>query len=96
MIEDFTPARTSLTSGVVVKQNLLERNRQAPPSASFTTPEYTGSIKPFARDYQLPNTNKRVVASSNQEALVSSSFPQYSDISGSSIEVFRGGTGGIF
>ena len=96
MIEDFTPARTSLTSGVVVKQNLLERNRQAPPSASFTTPEYTGSIKPFARDYQLPNTNKRVVASSNQEALVSSSFPQYSDISGSSIEVFRGGTGGVF
>ena len=26
MIEDFTPARTSLSSGVVIKQNLLERN----------------------------------------------------------------------
>ena len=36
MIEDFTPARTTLTSGVVIKQNLLERNRYAPPSASFT------------------------------------------------------------
>lgn len=96
MIEDFTPARTSLTSGVVVKQNLLERNRQAPPITSFTTPEYTGSIKPFARNYQLPNTNKRVVANSNQDALVSSSFPQYSIISGSSIEVFSGGTGGVF
>ena len=96
MIEDFTPARTSLSSGVVIKQNLLERNRQAPPSASFTTPEYTGSIKSFARDYQIPNSNKNVVASSNQEALASSSFPQYSNISGSSIEVFDGGTGGSF
>ena len=43
MIEDFTPARTTLSSGVVIKQNLLERNRQAPPSMSFTTPEYSGS-----------------------------------------------------
>jgi hypothetical protein len=30
MIKDFTPARTSLASGVVVKQHLLERNRQRP------------------------------------------------------------------
>ena len=82
MIEDFTPARTTLSSGVVVKQNLLERNRQAPPSMSFTIPEYTGSVKSFARDYQVPSTN--------------SSFPQNATISGSSIEVFRGGTGGIF
>ena len=82
MIEDFTPARTSLSSGVVVKQNLLERNRVAPPSASYTTPEYSGSVKSFARDYQVPNS--------------SSSFPQGSTISGSSIEVFRGGAGGTF
>ena len=82
MIEDFTPARTTLSSGVVVKQNLLERNRQAPPSMSFTTPEYTGSVKSFARDYQVPNS--------------STSFPQDSTISGSSIEVFSGGTGGVF
>ena len=82
MIEDFTPARTTLSSGVVVKQNLLERNRQAPPSMSFTTPEYSGSVKSFARDYQVPNS--------------STSFPQDSNISGSSIEVFSGGTGGVF
>ena len=82
MIEDFTPARTTLSSGVVVKQNLLERNRQAPPSMSFTTPEYSGSVKSFARDYQVPSTN--------------SSFPQNATISGSSIEVFTGGTGGVF
>ena len=82
MIKDFTPARTTLSSGVVVKQNLLERNRQAPPSMSFITPEYSGSVKSFARDYQVPNS--------------STSFPQDSTISGSSIEVFSGGTGGVF
>ena len=82
MIEDFTPARTTLSSGVVIKQNLLERNRQAPPSMSFITPEYSGSIKSAARDYRVPNS--------------SSSFPEYSTISGSSIEVFDGGTAGVF
>jgi len=82
MIEDFTPARTSLSSGVVVKQNLLERNRQAPPSMSFTTPEYSGSVKSFPRDYQVPNS--------------SSSFPAYGNVSGSAIYRFSGGTGGVF
>ena len=82
MIEDFTPARTSLSSGVVVKQNLLERNRQAPPSMSYTTPEYSGSVKSFPRDYQVPNS--------------SSSFPEYGNVSGSAIYKFSGGTGGSF
>ena len=102
MIKDFTPARTSLSSGVVIKQNLLERNRQAPPSASYTTPEYSGSVKSFPRNYQVPNSNKNVTAyvgqtpAQSQDALLSSSFPQYSTISGSSIYVFSGGTGGVF
>jgi hypothetical protein len=59
MIEDFTPARTTLSSGVVVKQNLLERNRQAPPSMSFTMPEYTGTVKSFARDYNVHYAEER-------------------------------------
>jgi hypothetical protein len=96
MIKDFTPARTSLSSGIVIKQNLLERNRQAPPSASYTTPTYSGSVKSFPRDYQVPNSNKRVIANNNQESLASSSFPPYSTVSGSSIYVFSGGTGGVF
>ena len=82
MIEDFTPARTTLSSGVVIKQNLLERNVQSPPSMSYGNVTYSGSVKSFARDYQVPNS--------------SSSFPQDSIISGSSIQVFRGGTGGVF
>ncbi len=82
MIEDFTPARTTLSSGVVIKQNLLERNVQSPPEMSFTIPEYSGSVKSFARDYNVPDSN--------------TSYPQDSIISGSSIQVFRGGTGGVF
>jgi hypothetical protein len=39
MIQDFTPARTSLASGIVIKQHLLERNKypvpQLTPSASI-------------------------------------------------------------
>ncbi|MDA8686391.1 hypothetical protein N9L94_05210 [Robiginitalea sp.] len=53
MIEDFTPARTSLSSGVVIKQNLLERNKQAPPSMSFSISEYSGSVKSAPRDYEV-------------------------------------------
>ena len=49
---------------------------------SFTTPEYSGSVKSFARDYKVPDSN--------------TSYPQDSIISGSSIQVFRGGTGGVF
>jgi hypothetical protein len=82
MIEDFTPARTSLSSGVVVKQNLLERNKQAPPAMSYTTPIYSGSVKSFPRDYQVPNST--------------TSFPAYGNTSGSAIYKFDGGTGGSF
>ena len=102
MIKDFTPARTSLSSGVVIKQNLLERNRQAPPSASYTTPIYSGSVKSFPRNYQVPNSNKNVTAyvgqtpGQSQDALPSSSFPSYGNVSGSAIYKFSGGTGGVF
>ena len=80
MIEDFTPARTTLSSGVVIKQNLLERNRYAPPSASYTDETLSGSIKPFSRDY---NTGSK-------------DYPQDNLISGSSIYTYQGGTGGVF
>jgi hypothetical protein len=44
MIKDFIPARTSLASGVVIKQHLLERNRQAPPQVTHSEPYYTSSV----------------------------------------------------
>lgn len=52
MIKDFVPARTSLSSGIVIKQHLLERNRYRVPSASYSEPYYTGSVKSFPFDFQ--------------------------------------------
>jgi hypothetical protein len=44
LIKDYVPAKTSLASGVSIKQHLLERNKYPVPSASYSEPEYTGSI----------------------------------------------------
>ena len=52
MLKDFIPARTSAATGAVIKQTLLERNRQRPAQASWTRPEYSASIKAQARDYE--------------------------------------------
>ena len=45
MIKDFVPARTSLASGIVIKQHLLERNRYPQPQVSWKNDTYSGSIK---------------------------------------------------
>jgi len=52
MIKDFIPARAGVSTGVVIKQHLLERNRQRPAQTSYTQPEYTASVTSAARDYQ--------------------------------------------
>ena len=44
MIKDFIPARTSLASGLVVKQHLLERNKYPQPPITFENKLLTGSI----------------------------------------------------
>ena len=63
MIEDFTPARTSLSSGVVIKQHLLERNRQRPAQVTSSFEQYSGSVKNLPKDYSLGEPD----------------YPQYSD-----------------
>ena len=80
MIDDFTPARTSLTSGVTIKQHILERNRSPFIQASSSNETLSGSIKPQVRDY---NTGSGDVGA-------------YEYTSGSSIYRFSGGTGGSF
>ena len=67
MIKDFTPARTNLSSGVVVKQHILERNAYSARPVSHEDVTYSGSVKSFARGYGA-----------------------------GPIEVFKGGTGGVF
>jgi hypothetical protein len=44
MIRDWTPARTSLATGVVIKQHLLERNKYPVPQVEFTQSLLTASI----------------------------------------------------
>ena len=51
MIKDFTPARTGLSSGVVVKQHLLERNKQRRAKVSFLDQQHTGSLKPHVQNF---------------------------------------------
>ena len=45
MIKDFIPARTSLASGLVVKQHLLERNKYPQPQVTQSLELLTGSIQ---------------------------------------------------
>ncbi len=45
MVKDFVPARTSLASGVVIKQNLLERSKYPQPLVTSSLNDYTGSIE---------------------------------------------------
>ena len=51
MIKDFVPARTSLASGIVIKQHLLERNKYPHPQPTFTNLELEGTVKPQWNDY---------------------------------------------
>ena len=80
MIKDFTPSRTNLTSGVVVKQHILERSTYKPVLPTFSDVTLSGSIKSFPRGY---NTGSGDVGQSNYE-------------SGSSIYTVKGGTVGVF
>ena len=45
MVQDFVPARTSLASGIVIKQNLLERNKYPQPEVTSSIYDYSGSIE---------------------------------------------------
>jgi hypothetical protein len=44
MIKDFTPAKSGLSTGVVIKQHLLERNKQRPAQVEISQHDYSGSI----------------------------------------------------
>jgi hypothetical protein len=52
MIKDFVPARTSLASGVVIKQHILERNRYPQPQMEWEDLDISGTLKPQWNDYQ--------------------------------------------
>jgi hypothetical protein len=45
MVKDFSPARSVVDTGIIIKPHLLERSKIKPIISSGTRPQYTGSIK---------------------------------------------------
>jgi hypothetical protein len=86
MIKDFVPARTSLASGIVIKQHLLERNRYPEPQVdNYSTIAYTTS----GSNNNIPFTFQNIVVSGTLT-------PQWNDYQPGTIENFSGGPGGVF
>ena len=75
MLEDFTPANVSLSSGVVVKQHILERNKYRVPQVSSSFEDYSGSIKPQARGYNTGSSDYPQYAISGSSIYVYSGGP---------------------
>jgi hypothetical protein len=55
MIKDFVPARTSLTSGVVIKQHILERNKYPQPQVDNTQFQNINVYSSSAGLYEVSN-----------------------------------------
>jgi len=92
MIKDFVPARTSLASGVVIKQHLLERNRYPQPQVNnYSTIAYytSGSQNPSGSLNNVPFTFQNIAVSGTVA-------PQWNDYNPGTIENLSGGTGGTF
>ena len=83
MIKDFIPAKTSLASGITIKQHILERQKYPEPQPIWTRHEYTGSIG------QIPGllSGSRIYTASTEYE----SFPLYnfSGGTGGSLEPFN-------
>ncbi len=86
MIKDFVPARTSLASGVVIKQTLLERNKYPQPQVNNqSTIAYTTS----GSQNNVPFTFQNILVSGTVA-------PQWNDYQEGTVENFDGGAGGVF
>jgi hypothetical protein len=86
MIKDFVPARTSLASGIVIKQHILERNRYPEPQVNnHSTIAYTTS----GSQNNIPFTFQNIVVSGTIA-------PQWNDYQPGTLENLSGGPAGVF
>jgi len=86
MIKDFVPARTSLASGIIIKQHILERNRYPEPQVdNYSTIAYTTS----GSANNIPFTFQNIIVTGTLA-------PQWNDYQPGTVENFSGGTGGVF
>jgi hypothetical protein len=86
MIKDFVPARTSLASGIIIKQHILERNKYPQPQVD------TNSTIAY---YPSGSTNNQPLTF--QDISVSGTIaPQWNDYNIGTVENPNGGTAGVF
>jgi hypothetical protein len=86
MIKDFVPARTSLASGIVIKQHLLERNRYPEPQVdNYSTIAYTTS-----------GSNNNIPFTFQDISVTGTLAPQWNDYQPGTVQNFSGGPGGVF
>jgi hypothetical protein len=86
MVKDFVPARTSLASGIVIKQHLLERNRYPEPQVdNYSTIAYTTS----GSQNNVPFTFQDI-------SVTGTLAPQWNGYQPGTVENFSGGPAGVF
>jgi hypothetical protein len=86
MIKDFVPARTSLASGIIIKQHILERNRYPQPQVdTYSTIAYTTS-----------GSNNNIPFTFQDISVTGTLVPQWNGYNPGTVENFSGGTGGTF
>jgi hypothetical protein len=90
MIKDFVPVRTSLASGIVIKQHLLERNKYPQPQVNnHSTIAYYPSGSSTNPSNNQPLTFQNIIVTGTVA-------PQWNDYQPGTIENFSGGAGGVF
>jgi hypothetical protein len=88
MIKDFVPARTSLASGIVIKQHILERNKYPQPQVDTNS-----IIAKYAKSGSII-WNEPIVT---KDLTISGTIaPQWNDYNTGTVENFNGGTAGVF
>lgn len=96
LIKDFIPARTALSSGILIKQHLLERNRYPLPNPVVETT--ITSIATGSNNELYTLGNVYLTASINGVPLLLEGQKIYSssnEYSSNPVETIEGGTGGI-
>jgi hypothetical protein len=90
MIKDFVPARTSLASGIVIKQHLLERNKYPQPQVNnhSTIAYYSSGSSPNISN-NIPFIFQNILVSGTLK-------PTWNGYEEGTVEHFEGGTGGSF
>jgi hypothetical protein len=88
MIKDFVPARTSLASGIVIKQHILERNKYPQPQVDTNS-----TIAKYAKSGSII-WNEPIIT---KDLTISGTItPQWNDYNAGTVENPNGGTAGVF